>query len=231
MPLKNPIPPRPTVVVRKKRPATAVATSAPVSAPTQAKKETGKPPPAQTPPPQPKATTLPAAKPPPSVQPPVTPPPVAQPSAREPHQPNRQQREAQIRWELLRVFRERWPQMFPVDMRQTKPFALGIHQDIIQALPDVKPWRIRQAIALFQRGGRGAYWRAIVKGGPRYDLDGQPNGEVTAAEQEKARQDLEALAARRKAKGQGHSQTETSVSAAGENTTTSQEKPASAAEF
>jgi ProP effector len=137
----------------------------------------------------------------------------------------------QAQWELLAIFRQRWPLVFPEDIRQVKPLARSIHQVIIEQLPDIKPWRIRGAIALFQRIGRGAYWRALVKGGPRYDLDGQPNGEVTAAEQEKARQDLEALAARRKAKGQGHPQTETAVSAAGENTTTSQEKPASAAEF
>src|SRR5262249_57752617 len=79
------------------------------------------------------------------------------------------------------------------------PCCVGIHQEIIQALPTVKPWRIRQTIAFFQCGREGAYWRAVRKGGPRYTLDGTPKGEVTGKEQAHAREQLAALRAWRKA--------------------------------
>jgi len=45
-----------------------------------------------------------------------------------------------------------------------------------------------------------SYCRAIFKGGPRYDLEGNPRGEVTPEEQERARQDLKAFYERRKRK-------------------------------
>jgi sRNA-binding protein len=97
---------------------------------------------------------------------------------------------------------ERWPHAFPWDFQQRKPLALGIHQAVALHFPETPVWRIKQAIALFQYGGKGAYLHAVMKGGPRYDLDGQPNGEVTATEQEQAKRDLEAVLARRTAKRQ-----------------------------
>jgi len=89
-----------------------------------------------------------------------------------------------------------------------KPFALHLHQDIIQALPESKPYLIRRAIHFYQRGGKGAYWRAILKGGPRYTLDGTPKGEVTAEEQEHAKQELAAVAAWWKARRAGRPHSE-----------------------
>jgi sRNA-binding protein len=60
-------------------------------------------------------------------------------------------------------------------------------------------WRIKSAVGLCQNGGKGAYLHAFVKGGLRYALDGTPSGEVTAAEHEQAKRDLEAVFARHKA--------------------------------
>jgi hypothetical protein len=234
MPFKTSIPSRPTVIVRKKRPTAATGVpSTPAPALQQAKTETVQPPVAQPKapvrlPPQTQTSPVPAAQPPQSAQPSVASPPVEQPPARDPNQPNRQQRETQLRWELLKVFRERWPQMFPADLRQCKPLAVGIHQEIVTALPDVKPYRIRQTIALFQRGGRGAYWRAVLKGGPRYNLDGTPKGEVTAEEQDKARQDLQAVAAQYKARREGRLQSPSSPGAEGKGVRLSQEVGTSA---
>jgi sRNA-binding protein len=45
-----------------------------------------------------------------------------------------------------------------------------------------------------------AYYRAILRGEPRYDLDGNPCGEVTPEEREKAKQNLRAFFERRKRK-------------------------------
>jgi sRNA-binding protein len=46
---------------------------------------------------------------------------------------------------------------------------------------------------MFQHLMRPAYGRAVLQGGPRYDLNGQPRGEVTLKEQEHARRDLAAF--------------------------------------
>jgi sRNA-binding protein len=56
------------------------------------------------------------------------------------------------------------------------------------------------ALAWWQRQRRPAYWQALVRGGPRYDLDGHPQGEVTPEEQERARQLLAEYYARRQAR-------------------------------
>ncbi len=73
---------------------------------------------------------------------------------------------------------------------------------------DSPQWLIKQTIARFQRGYDGAYWRAVLKGGARYALDGEPNGEVTPKEQEQAKANLEALEARRTAAAKARSVSE-----------------------
>ena len=45
-----------------------------------------------------------------------------------------------------------------------------------------------------------SYCHALFKGGPRYDLDGNPRGEVTPEDQERVRQDLQAFYERRRRK-------------------------------
>jgi len=194
--------PTPTMIVRKKRPSTASAAF--VASPQM------------TPPSTPVVVSPPKAP----VQskasaPPLAPLPAAVASqtaveapAQDPPQPNRTQREAQARWELLAVLRGRWPQVFPQDVQQIKPFALGIHREIAAQLPEIPPARIGNTLAFFQRWGKGAYWRAVLKGGPRYTLDGIPNGEVTDKDQEYARQQLAALKAWQQAKRQERQQTE-----------------------
>jgi sRNA-binding protein len=190
---------KPTVTVRRKRPTAPTVPAPPQSMtprPATPQPVTPKPvppqPPTVTPPPQPQASVH--QQPPPSVSPPP------------PDQPTRKQREAHARSELLAVLRERWPQTFPADFRQVKPFALGIHQEILRALPDTNPYLLRRAIHFYQRGGKGAYWRAILEGGSRYTLDGTPNGEVTAQDKEHATQELARVTAWWKAKREGRSQ-------------------------
>lgn len=207
MPFKTTTPPRPTLVVRKKRPTTAVVGNTPAPAPLQAQKATVKPTPVQPktlvqPPPQLKAISPPAVKPSPSAQPSPTLPPVEQPPVRDLNQPNRKERDAQARQEILTLLRQRWPLAFPEDLRQLKPWALGIHHALVAELPDTKPALIGKTLNFLQRGGKGAYWHALLKGGPRYNLDGTPNGEVTEKDQEHAREQLAAIRAWRKVKQQ-----------------------------
>jgi hypothetical protein len=187
MPPQKTPPMTPTVIVRKKRPTapTAATTSAVRAAPatptpSQLQKAPSPPPVARPQPPvqsQPAASSAPVA---PTV--PLTPP-----------GPNRRQRDFQAQQELLAVLHQRWPQLFPDDLRQIKPFAIGIHHELIQQLPDAKPYLIRRALGFLQRNGWGAYWRAVLKGGHRYGLDGAPKGEVTADDQAYAKEQLALL--------------------------------------
>jgi sRNA-binding protein len=112
--------------------------------------------------------------------------------------PSKTQQEKQARRELLEVFCERWPQAFPRDFHQVKPLAIGIHKDIAARLPEQPLRRISAVIAIFQRLAGAAYYRAILRGGPRYALDGTSRGEVAPAEQEQAKRDLAAVYERRK---------------------------------
>ena len=73
------------------------------------------------------------------------------------------QQQRQARAELLALLQERWPQTFPPDLRLVKPFALGLHRAIHAALPTVKGVLLRRTIYYYQCGGKGAYWRAILK--------------------------------------------------------------------
>jgi ProP effector len=58
-----------------------------------------------------------------------------------------------------------------------KPLKIGVHNDIIAA-GILHPHEIRAAIGYYR--GRLQYQRALAAGGPRYDLDGNVAGEVTA---------------------------------------------------
>jgi hypothetical protein len=128
----------------------------------------------------------------------------AQPSAPQPEatpsQPNHRQRDAQAQRELLATFRTRWPAVFPQASHHVRPLAKGVHREIATHLTGTSLSLIKRTIVLFQRLSDGAYWGAVLKGGPRYALDGSPCGEVTPHEQEHARQTLALWKKQREAK-------------------------------
>jgi sRNA-binding protein len=194
MPAQKTSLPQPLVVVRKKRLVVgASVTTSPrsgVAKPRQPPALLKKPPLPLPPVPAPSLLSPPSAA-------------VSQPP---PDEQEIRQRKTQEKYELLAILRDRWPQTFPTDFQLVKPFAKGVHKELQKALPEVKPILLRRTIHFYQRGGKGAYWRAILKGGPRYTLDGTPQGEVTAEEQEHAKQELAAVAAWWKARraGQPH---------------------------
>jgi ProQ/FINO family len=107
--------------------------------------------------------------------------------------PSKKEREKQARRELLAVLRERWPRAFPRDYHQVRPLAIGVCHDLASYLPEHPPGRISFVIRLFQERIQPAYFHAVIRGGPRYDLEGKPRGEVTATEQAQARQALRAF--------------------------------------
>ncbi|OMQ22181.1 ProQ/FINO family protein [Serratia oryzae] len=80
-----------------------------------------------------------------------------------------------------------YPRVF--SHREVKPLKVGIRDDMLadaaaRRLP-VPPKHLVLALSKLTKTPR--YLRALVAGGPRYDLNGQPCGEVTAEEQENAR--------------------------------------------
>jgi ProP effector len=138
---------------------------------------------------------------------PVPPPASAKPrqQVRQPPSPevtapglSKKKQEQQARRELLDLFRKRWPKVFPIDPQQVKPLAIGIKHDIATQLPQQPLIRIGVMIGIFERLMGAAYYQAILRGGPRYDLEGKPRGEVTPEDQERARRDLAAYHERRK---------------------------------
>jgi len=60
----------------------------------------------------------------------------------------------------------------------------GIEAALIAAHPAEDAWLIRLALHLHLNGD--AYLQSLSHGGPRYDLDGQPVGEVTTDERHHA---------------------------------------------
>src|SRR5712692_6292734 len=108
----------------------------------------------------------------------------------------RQQRKQAIQ-AVLTVLMARWPQTFAAYPVPVRPLATGIDRDLAAALPAQSRRHIRFAITWWQRVRGPAYWQALLQGGPRYDLAGQPRGKVTPAQQERARQELAAWQERR----------------------------------
>jgi sRNA-binding protein len=101
---------------------------------------------------------------------------------------------------VFKELMERWPQTFAPHPVPIRPLARGIAKMIAAQLPKSSRWLVHQAIAFWQRQRKTAYLQALIAGGPRYDLDGNPQGEVTPEEQERARADLVAWRAYRQEK-------------------------------
>ncbi|EOA7764674.1 ProQ/FINO family protein [Escherichia coli] len=93
---------------------------------------------------------------------------------------------------------ELWPDLF--NREAPKPLKVGIFDDLMQdiATRGMKfgPGTLRAALASYAQCPR--YYRALIAGGARYDLKGQPCGEVRPQEQQDAETRLMALNERRK---------------------------------
>ena len=82
---------------------------------------------------------------------------------------------------------------FPACFSRTapKPLKIGLGEELMAlagihpALADLTRTRIRRALKVYT--GVPAYRKALAQGGPRYDLDGQPVGDITPDPQADAR--------------------------------------------
>ena len=185
---------KPVVIVRKK-----AGTRSSLSPPTQ--------PPPRVSAPIPQTAALAIAPPPPAkLQQPVPLQASATPVSME-SGPSKKEREKQVRRELLEVMRDRWPQAFPRNSRQVRPLAIGIHRDLAAALPGHSHRQLGAVFSLFRYLAGPAYFQALLRGGPRYDLDGNPRGEVTPEEQEQAKRDLDAFLEQRKRRADSRAST------------------------
>lgn len=106
---------------------------------------------------------------------------------------------------MLDVFGEKWPLIFGPDA-QTMPLKKHIKNEMIAALGEYSAAKVRRGIALYFYLVRVRYYKAIILGGPRFDLDGLESGTVTEAEQEHARMELEKLKGKRKGPQEGEAQ-------------------------
>lgn len=85
--------------------------------------------------------------------------------------------------------------------RDCLPLAIGIHKQLMERMPDLDKNKVR--IAMHSHTASTRYLKALTEGAPRFDLDGQQVGEVTAEQQTVAvqtlRERLKKAAERRKA--------------------------------
>lgn len=72
---------------------------------------------------------------------------------------------------------------FPV-IRNCQPLAIGIHKTIKARQPELSDGALR--FALRQHTASTKYLKAISSGNQRFDLDGNPAGEITAEQRQQA---------------------------------------------
>lgn len=77
---------------------------------------------------------------------------------------------------------------YPV-FAQVKPLALGTRERLVERHPDLDPRLVKHA--LVKHCKRPRYLKTLASDPRRYDLDGNPQGEVTGEQRDKAKTDLE----------------------------------------
>ncbi|QGU14031.1 proQ/FINO family protein [Leclercia sp. 119287] len=85
-----------------------------------------------------------------------------------------------------------WPEVF--SLTTPRPLAVGIDKQIaadMDARSLTGAGKVRAAIAMYTR--RIGYLKALIAGGARYNLAGEPVGEVTPEQQQMARENLSAM--------------------------------------
>ena len=91
----------------------------------------------------------------------------------------------------LVVLRERFPQAFLPEGEIPRPLQVGILQELFVKASDISRRRLRWAVYYYANNIQ--YQQALLNGGLRYDLEGQPMGEVTDEHREAARDKLKEL--------------------------------------
>lgn len=111
----------------------------------------------------------------------------------------------------MALLQARFPVLFVPSQTGLRPLALGIQQALVTRLAEETPDSDLKAIgwALRKWCKTEAYKRALAKGGPRYDLNGQPAGMVDEQHQHNAQLLLLDVETDRAAKAQLKAQRQT----------------------
>ncbi|MBF0583999.1 MAG: hypothetical protein HQL80_07160 [Magnetococcales bacterium] len=96
-------------------------------------------------------------------------------------------------WKVRRALIKTHPDMF--GLRSFRAWKIGIQDDLFARYPEDSRHTIQLALELL-RGSkriddRVFYYRVLAKGGHRFDLDGNPCGEISAEEQTHALLELQ----------------------------------------
>jgi len=87
---------------------------------------------------------------------------------------------------VIAMLADRFPQSFFVAERERRPLKTGIFRDIRAALGDgIDEFQLSAALAMYCRAV--GYLRRCKEGTPRFDLSGEPAGEVSVDEARFAR--------------------------------------------
>jgi ProP effector len=97
----------------------------------------------------------------------------------------------------IALLADAFPKCFSVYELRRRPLKVGIHQDILAALDGtITPAELRNALGVYC--SNPGYLSHMLKGAWRLDLDGEPAGGVTAAEEADAKTKLISLRAKQK---------------------------------
>ena len=90
-------------------------------------------------------------------------------------------------------------ELYPSCFRQPRqPLKIGIHNDIVARHPELRPSLIARALKTYTRSL--GYLETLTAGAARIDLEGNPVGTVTAADEEDAKRKIAKAAKRAAAK-------------------------------
>ena len=93
----------------------------------------------------------------------------------------------------------RLAELYPSCFRQPRqPLKIGIHNDIVARHPELRPSLIARALKTYTRSL--GYLETLTAGAARIDLEGNPVGSVTAADEEDAKRKIAKAAKRAAAK-------------------------------
>ena len=71
---------------------------------------------------------------------------------------------------VIDTLAEKWPNAFFADPQKRRPLKVGVHLDILEALPGVNKKTLSAALRFYTR--HPCYVQAVVKGQARVDLSG-----------------------------------------------------------
>ena len=100
----------------------------------------------------------------------------------------------------LETLRERYPHAFLPEGEPPRPLQVGILQELFVKANDISRRRLRWAVYYY--ANNIAYQQALANGKARYDLEGQPAGEITEEHREAAIDKLKELKPKQKPNAQ-----------------------------